>query len=755
MNASDFATFSLVMPSTGQHAWDITDGWIVALQRAGMLGQVFRPASKWGNVSVDDDDGLLAFLREDSKDWLILLGLDWHSQPLHFGEIGQLLDRRSKKNISIIWEDYTSDFARSGTLGKEMSAAWLRSWRLASLIISHHYHNINYLKALTPAADVRYLPFGVDINRYHCGKPYSERVEQLHFRGKIHAFGGSKGPYKRRAEIAAAITRKYPGLVMISDEPVSEQAYVQELQDFQAYINLPSFSRSPTLRGFEVLAAGGSLITWDAGSDIPNPFTGLPSVRYYDTETIESVFAAIDDFFSLPLSTRQAEADRSRDLALNSFSLEVRVRQLHEMVSIKGSNQTSAYIDNSSLVIPVVIDTAFFCIAQNGIAKVWESIIDSLVKRIGPSSIKIINRGNSFVNRYDFEEETVPPVDYSVSPNRIQEEIDRVIEKRGWRGHVFASTYYTTSSLLPTVQVIHDLIPELLGGEEPVWVHKRYSIKQASKIICVSFSTRNDLLVEYPDALRKTVVCQNGLVQHFQGITISESDERSILNKFNVKENDYLLYVGGRVGWKGYKNCIVLLRALLTLRGYGHFDVPKLLSISHYPHKEAEISGLLEQVSHELAEASDEELFVLRKNCVAMIYPSICEGFGLPVVEAIASQTPIIASNILPLREAGKDFPIYFDPFSHQQLADVLALTIKNPDKTKYSGPKYESFLTELERRWDFFAQELVSTRNDSMDPDSVRSTFLSSAAVASLREWSYSYRKKYLLSRIEAHYRL
>ena len=163
--------FSIVLPATGTHAWDITEGWVHALQRLNLLKRTFRPNAAWDDLTPSDDDGLLEFLRNNKEDYLILLGIDWHSQPLHHGEIYELLCERFTKNIGVIWEDYAIHDGLLDDLKSKMLNAWSRAAHTASTFITNHETNIDTLMHTIDSSRIHYIGFGVDTSRYLHSSP--------------------------------------------------------------------------------------------------------------------------------------------------------------------------------------------------------------------------------------------------------------------------------------------------------------------------------------------------------------------------------------------------------------------------------------------------------------------------------------------------------------------------------------------------------------------------------------------------------
>ena len=81
--SQDRPRIDVVLQATGKHTWNMSEGWVSALESEGLLNRVFRPISDWGALEPSNDDGLYRYLENPQADIIILLGFDWHSQPLH------------------------------------------------------------------------------------------------------------------------------------------------------------------------------------------------------------------------------------------------------------------------------------------------------------------------------------------------------------------------------------------------------------------------------------------------------------------------------------------------------------------------------------------------------------------------------------------------------------------------------------------------------------------------------------------------
>ena len=198
---------------------------------------------------------------------------------------------------------------------------------------------------------------------------------------------------------------------------------------------------------------------------------------------------------------------------------------------------------------------------------------------------------------------------------------------------IFHSSYYRLpcESSIPTVVTVHDMIHEkfLNGSKSRIlsW-QKRRALDQADRIITVSDNTRNDLLEIYPQ-INPSIVKRvyNGVSSRYSVL----SDQRKTKS---------VLYVGSRELYKRFDKAVELVA---NLPGYEFYIVGGgKLSKQHAAMLE---SGCRARY-HILGSVSDEELNKLYNQCMALLYPSAYEGFGIPPVEAMqAGCVPVCYRN--------------------------------------------------------------------------------------------------------------
>ncbi len=281
---------------------------------------------------------------------------------------------------------------------------------------------------------------------------------------------------------------------------------------------------------------------------------------------------------------------------------------------------------------------------------------------------------------------------------------------------VFHSTYYTTYKKLriPQVLTVHDMTYEKFplffnsNGAKRFIANKKKCITKADSIICVSETTKKALQSLYKIDDKKISVIYHGLSENF----ISEP------NKYNDTSlnEPYFLFVGNR---RLYKNFDFLINSFSKWDNNKKF---KILLIGGGKLTKEEITliencNLKTQVKH-LGFIEEKYLKYIYQKSKAFIFPSLDEGFGIPIIEAICSKTQVIASNIDVFKEIGEDMIIYFDPRNVESLLNALDQSINNKipsdhleKKAKYVTEKYS-----WENCFIKTKQVYIKTNNNPLD---------------------------------------
>ncbi len=216
------------------------------------------------------------------------------------------------------------------------------------------------------------------------------------------------------------------------------------------------------------------------------------------------------------------------------------------------------------------------------------------------------------------------------------------------------------------IVTIHDLIHlEFAQDLNPAaQVYSRMmlplAIQKADAIVCVSHKTKLDLIEKLKAPEHKITVIHHGVDPVFY-------TERKKTG------GTYFLYVGLI---KSHKNLGILIKALIQLRKKSKLDL-KLRIVGKPDLKQKIVQEWLNIISNEpsialTTDVNDEELHRLYANAAALVFPSLYEGFGFPILEAMASQTPIIAAQASSLPEVAGNAALYFDPHSESELVSCM-----------------------------------------------------------------------------------
>lgn len=281
----------------------------------------------------------------------------------------------------------------------------------------------------------------------------------------------------------------------------------------------------------------------------------------------------------------------------------------------------------------------------------------------------------------------------------------RRIAKRfpAWRNQsadIFHSSYYTPCPWHgPSVVTVFDLIAERLFYLSPGWAVsdialKRSAIHAASRCICISQTTANDLLSYYPELSGRIRVIPLGADHLIKQTTHSKSEN---------SPGKFILFVGYR---EQYKNFWLLPSAMLDKA----WPPDHVLHVVGSPAAEHELAllkqyGLLDRVRF-LGRMSDADLGREYQSAACFVFPSLLEGFGLPVLEAQINGCPVALSDIPVFHEVAGDAAVFFDPRVGERLAEAVAIACEPESRRRLVEAGYENV-----RRftWDHTAEQTLA----------------------------------------------
>lgn len=275
-----------------------------------------------------------------------------------------------------------------------------------------------------------------------------------------------------------------------------------------------------------------------------------------------------------------------------------------------------------------------------------------------------------------------------VLSRRLHWRRERAFLKR-LRPDIFHSTYYEPNPYhgSKTVVTVHDFIDEksfatMSGNFAELIAKKRLAIEDADAIIAVSEATKRDI-VRYTSAPEERIsVVYHGIKDVFR--TRMPEDETGRFYSMLGGEKPYWLFVGKRVRYKNF---------LLALKAWERFESETSMGtqfVAVGPDLRIEDSFVdfliehgLESKFHYLLNATDKELAIAYRNSLAFIFPSLYEGFGIPLIEAMACGTPIIASDIPVFREVAGDAALFANSRSEESLATAMQSVMNSEVREK------------------------------------------------------------------------
>lgn len=237
---------------------------------------------------------------------------------------------------------------------------------------------------------------------------------------------------------------------------------------------------------------------------------------------------------------------------------------------------------------------------------------------------------------------------------------------------VHSSDWVQPPSKAKKVTTVHDLSPFLYPAEmdtQIVAVHTRrmkWVVAECDAIICVSQNTANDLQRLFGVSPQKVKVIYEAM----------PADH--ILTPQVTKYSNYLVAIGAR---QPRKNIDRLISSYLRYKD--KYNLPeKLIIVGEMTTRVSDPSVIY------TGYVTNQDLVNYLAGAAAFVYPSLYEGFGLPILEAFHYQVPVAASNTSALPEVGGEAIVYFDPLDEEAIARAVANAIVNKDILVAAGIK-------------------------------------------------------------------
>jgi glycosyltransferase involved in cell wall biosynthesis len=234
-----------------------------------------------------------------------------------------------------------------------------------------------------------------------------------------------------------------------------------------------------------------------------------------------------------------------------------------------------------------------------------------------------------------------------------------------------------------SVVTIHDLIYKTFPNDFSAFDRKiydykfRYACHNADAIIAVSESTKHDIQNIYGIPSEKIKVIYQTCHSNFK-LPQSESTVNEILSNYGLP-NQFMLYVGTVIE---RKNLLTLVQAYDTIKD--QVDLPLVVvgsgNLYYQKVKDFVKEVKLEKKIHFAPKILFHHLPALYQRATIFIYPSVYEGFGIPIIEALWNKTPVITSNCSSLPEAAGPGAFYCNPTDKNSIANGILSILNNTE---------------------------------------------------------------------------
>jgi glycosyltransferase involved in cell wall biosynthesis len=243
---------------------------------------------------------------------------------------------------------------------------------------------------------------------------------------------------------------------------------------------------------------------------------------------------------------------------------------------------------------------------------------------------------------------------------------------------IFVSTdgFISLSSRIPTFNVIHDINFVHYPKNIPFILRKYYSYffprfaKKSSRIATVSEYSKSDIAKNFDIENSKIDVVYNGANSIYK--PISENEKIEFKNQY-TSGKDYFLFVGALNPRKNISN---LLKAFDLFKTESEADI-KLIIVGEKMFKTRTLKHNYNNMKHKTdviftGRMSPEQLQKAYGTALALSFVPYFEGFGIPIIEAMSCDTPVITSNITSMPEIGQDAVLQTNPFSIEEIKNAL-----------------------------------------------------------------------------------
>lgn len=292
--------------------------------------------------------------------------------------------------------------------------------------------------------------------------------------------------------------------------------------------------------------------------------------------------------------------------------------------------------------------------------------------------------------------------------------------------------FHAPSNILPagltmrTVVTVHDTMwltnPVLCGtsglwGQVQTWFYRngiRRALHRADRIITISNATRGDVLAEAPMARHRCTTIEHGIDERFRPAINASDHEKAaaVRQRYAPGAKRHVMIVGRSAPYKNQERAIAAFLRAFERQEDTHLIVVQRLghgALTHIP------GGRL----HVIPPIPEQDLIDLYRGALCLCHPSLQEGWGMPIGEAMACGCPVVTSHRSAMPEVAGDAAVYVDPLDIGSIADGLR---RLAGSARLRAEKVEAGLSRVERlTWRRHAERTVSVYREVLEAGCAR----------------------------------
>lgn len=314
----------------------------------------------------------------------------------------------------------------------------------------------------------------------------------------------------------------------------------------------------------------------------------------------------------------------------------------------------------------IIFDHQIFSYQKyGGASKYFAELIHRLPKDCRFTTTIFSN--NEYVKEYDlFQIINFFPNQWFRGQGRIMNELNKpysLFQLYKKQYDIFHQTHFETYCLRaignkPMVTTFHDTNFSNYNKNDHIVNLQRKSIARANKIIAISHNTKNDLVNLFNIPEDKVEVIYHGI----------DHNQKRLINE-RIVENPYILFVGDRAGYKNFERFVVAFSHIADK----YKDLSLVCTRNKFTanevkyFKELKIEDRIIHIS-----ASEPILTRLYQDAEMFVFPSLYEGFGMPILEAMIQECPVVLANSSCFPEIAVDSGLYFDPLNIESIYESM-----------------------------------------------------------------------------------